>query len=141
MTNYTLHIPTAPEFLLTCLLRGMTCHLHIYASGRSVSTHMPLARHDIMQGFFLFDTVFLLTCLLRGMTLPYLEKKQNCLVSTHMPLARHDRAYRNQLGNLAVSTHMPLARHDLGKAGLLTSLFEFLLTCLLRGMTRSGHRT
>ena len=57
------------EFLLTCLLRGMTygkkwtlCHM-------GVSTHMPLARHDAGRfiGYF-HHGKFLLTCLLRGMT-------------------------------------------------------------------------
>ena len=80
---------------------------------KKVSTHMPLARHDIISSyppFFLW-------------------------VSTHMPLARHDdapgviRAFRD------VSTHMPLARHDFFTCKLPSSFLLFLLTCLLRGMT------
>ena len=84
------------------------------------------------------------------------------LVSTHMPLARHDHSYHIHYTQCFVSTHMPLARHDVrGFRGvrekfqfLLTCLLRgmtvlsllfcacctFLLTCLLRGMTRSGHR-
>ncbi len=34
------------QFLLTCLLRGMTRNRWIWEHGTSVSTHMPLARHD-----------------------------------------------------------------------------------------------
>ena len=39
-----------------------------------------------------------------------------------------------------VSTHMPLARHDI--YGLINSLAQqFLLTCLLRGMTSTSLST
>ena len=56
----------------------------------TVSTHMPLARHDIIPGVIFTQTG----------------------VSTHMPLARHDipTTVLNQI--VEVSTHMPLARHD-----------------------------
>ena len=79
------------QFLLTCLLRGMT----------AICDQSPSALQ------------FLLTCLLRGMT--------ECLppdilaqlgVSTHMPLARHDGINLTTCHNDGVSTHMPLARHD-----------------------------
>ena len=78
-----------------------------------VSTHMPLARHD-------------------GLIRQVTEKQP---VSTHMPLARHDAVNMAIPYWQAVSTHMPLARHDL--AGIVTGIqtHEFLLTCLLRGMT------
>ena len=60
------------------------------------------------------------------------------VVSTHMPLARHDDAAPAFLNMLAVSTHMPLARHDV--TWLLDFvIWEFLLTCLLRGMTTLAH--
>ena len=63
----TADIPLA-AFLLTCLLRGMTRLADIFLDAVKVSTHMPLARHDI-----------------------YVEVKAAvCGVSTHMPLARHD---------------------------------------------------
>ena len=59
-----------------------------------------------------------------------------------MPLARHDKALSNGLNGAEVSTHMPLARHD--NIGVTTSqqMLQFLLTCLLRGMTisRSSRR-
>ena len=81
------------EFLLTCLLRGMTEKLNGGAYADIVSTHMPLARHDVKAG--LVEPVG--------------------SVSTHMPLARHD-------GCRSVAKRLPQ---------------EFLLTCLLRGMTQS----
>ncbi len=34
------------EFLLTCLLRGMTLRIAYIPKRTYVSTHMPLARHD-----------------------------------------------------------------------------------------------
>ena len=59
-------------------------------------------------------------------------------VSTHMPLARHDAKRANTRMAALVSTHMPLARHDKFANLLLQEQDEFLLTCLLRGMTE--HR-
>ena len=78
------------SFLLTCLLRGMTSR---WTSGLPiilVSTHMPLARHDLSA----------ICC------------ANSFRVSTHMPLARHD--LNEYWGSFLdyVSTHMPLARHD-----------------------------
>ena len=52
-----------------------------------------------------------------------------------MPLARHDVAQKNTVEHLVVSTHMPLARHDVVGIRFYDTLYEFLLTCLLRGMT------
>ena len=145
-------------FLLTCLLRGMTlysCRVtylssisthmplarhddmkHCYYTGLPISTHMPLARHD---GFF---------------ELKFLFK----IISTHMPLARHDENGGTLLGQpQTISTHMPLARHDRMVLCIFQRYWyfyshasceawrtrhirkgeshEFLLTCLLRGMT------
>ena len=57
------------EFLLTCLLRGMTECRKVFCDEVNVSTHMPLARHDITDNTTIDATSFLLTCLLRGMTL------------------------------------------------------------------------
>ena len=59
----------ATRFLLTCLLRGMTIHTSIPFGNHYVSTHMPLARHDV-QG---------------------VGEYHGTPVSTHMPLARHDK--------------------------------------------------
>ena len=74
---------------------------------------MPLARHD--------DNV--------------LREFEHLIVSTHMPLARHDKSLAGSTSTNSVSTHMPLARHDSSCVLLLLRLTEFLLTCLLRGMT------
>ena len=78
------------QFLLTCLLRGMTKELTDEEIQLLVSTHMPLARHDGKK----------------------LIKAMQEAVSTHMPLARHDKSHFLTLRLSSVSTHMPLARHD-----------------------------
>ena len=123
------------QFLLTCLLRGMTKQLVDMLPKTIVSTHMPLARHDpwlltqnITQNMFLLTCLlrgmtvifnyhvvldkFLLTCLLRGMTFLLLKNIKYSEVSTHMPLARHDSNVSITSVEHIVSTHMPLARHD-----------------------------
>ena len=123
------------KFLLTCLLRGMTAvyiHVYIYIT---VSTHMPLARHDAT-----------LLCL----PIRY-------FVSTHMPLARHDN-YNIVLNKGAICFYSHASceawlecRGALFDNGSFyshasceawhchyeISLIDpgFLLTCLLRGMT------
>ena len=79
----------------------------------TVSTHMPLARHDVdtrryrytiekflltcllrgmtrLEGNRYVHFQFLLTCLLRGMTQVGYSAAAHAKVSTHMPLARHD---------------------------------------------------
>ena len=68
MTGSSSIIERGEEFLLTCLLRGMT----------TAPVTLPVAIE------------FLLTCLLRGMTEGYVQIVQYGFVSTHMPLARHD---------------------------------------------------
>ena len=93
---------------------------HDKANGRllvvpRVSTHMPLTRHDRVlcdNGTFV-------------------------IVSTHMPLTRHDGWDASPWVWVIVSTHMPLTRHDGGLWNELSGRIEFLLTCLLRGMTRN----
>ena len=40
------------EFLLTCLLRGMTEEQFLHVVRYGVSTHMPLARHDTVASSF-----------------------------------------------------------------------------------------
>ncbi len=101
------------QFLLTCLLRGMTSFLTVPAFHFSISTHMPLARHDpccgctkglcgisthmplarhdVSSEFRQIMQTFLLTCLLRGMTIEITNSDSDTNISTHMPLARHDR--------------------------------------------------
>ena len=77
-----------------------------------VSTHMPLARHDAIDIAKASCWGFLLTCLLRGMTAADSVAGREPIVSTHMPLARHDGMDWIGMRLLKVSTHMPLARHD-----------------------------
>ena len=123
------------QFLLTCLLRGMTPVRYVWLHISQVSTHMPLARHD---------------------SIPICSAYSSA-VSTHMPLARHDCGSQWTANYTTVSTHMPLARHDLALTHPYISFFcfyshasceawpperliccripRFLLTCLLRGMT------
>ena len=127
-------------FLLTCLLRGMTVLEKEWTVWNRISTHMPLARHDIQ----------------------FRQSCNACQISTHMPLARHDPKplplpkrpnrflltcllrgmtnllyYRKPI--ILISTHMPLARHDLSGFKYPTT-YPFLLTCLLRGMTGTEVR-
>ena len=47
MTGGLYHFFRKRQFLLTCLLRGMTEIVKKLKAGLKVSTHMPLARHDI----------------------------------------------------------------------------------------------
>ena len=78
-------------FLLTCLLRGMTRYFQWTMLCMSISTHMPLARHDMEWKLIASASpTFLLTCLLRGMTCFVLNTLLPISISTHMPLARHD---------------------------------------------------
>ena len=56
------------KFLLTCLLRGMTYYIGEQLADVTISTHMPLARHDTSSRLRLIVSI----------------------ISTHMPLARHD---------------------------------------------------
>ena len=78
------------SFLLTCLLRGMTWVANSLFNFTNISTHMPLARHD-------------------GFTWQQIRKES---ISTHMPLARHDPVPNLLSDDSTISTHMPLARHD-----------------------------
>ena len=81
---------TRSRFLLTCLLRGMTAAGGSQETNDDISTHMPLARHDVTN----------------------MADFRHLEISTHMPLARHDRTIIDLLTYPYISTHMPLARHD-----------------------------
>ena len=130
------------SFLLTCLLRGMTYPASYMANLNSVSTHMPLARHDRFEyrmvnemtvsthmplarhdlnatEWFLEDSMFLLTCLLRGMT-------EKGIFLSHSPkflltclLRGMTVFFRSFVNQQRVSTHMPLARHDPQRSHIL----------------------
>ena len=124
----------------------------------TISTHMPLARHDYLPE--IFDALFCdfyshasceawrrLKKMLRWRNristhMPlarhdYTRKAVDAYrqISTHMPLARHDSLAYHIGNNLHISTHMPLARHDPNCTKTRTFSSAFLLTCLLRGMT------
>ena len=101
-------------FLLTCLLRGMTSTAQITLRCQK----------------------FLLTCLLRGMTCIRDRLRRIFIISTHMPLARHDNSvecFDNCTGDFY--SHASCEAWQWYSASCFHSV-QFLLTCLLRGMTR-----
>ena len=122
MTGHKDCSPSADRFLLTCLLRGMTMN-----SGRaeyilSVSTHMPLARHDEhLRERHRQERMFLLTCLLRGMTQVTAEKGCNSKFLLTCLLRGMTHFLLSNMHQWQVSTHMPLARHDI--SGMLLTFF------------------
>ena len=128
------------EFLLTCLLRGMTRFLDVSSKSETISTHMPLARHDQKKGSVIDnDNKFLLTCLLRGMTeFPgILYRGQNFY--SHASCE----AWLVRSAGSGVYEQFLLTCLLRGMTRLLLRLYRlisFLLTCLLRGMT-SPRRT
>ena len=69
MTMKSLSLTSVDGFLLTCLLRGMTSYYVFHGSTSGISTHMPLARHDMYD---------------------HIGTNGEIKISTHMPLARHD---------------------------------------------------
>ena len=100
-------------FLLTCLLRGMTDFVNSENALVKVSTHMPLARHDLVHwNKSVSKTVSTHMPLARHDHSPSWFSSLSASVSTHMPLARHDIHVTVYCTNTSVSTHMPLARHD-----------------------------
>ena len=102
---------------------------------------MPLARHDAFGGGKRRKLKrFLLTCLLRGMTACVRICVEVLVISTHMPLARHDTYPKQPILQIVISTHMPLARHDFKRLTEINKS-QFLLTCLLRGMTTPERNT
>ena len=129
-------------FLLTCLLRGMTQRFPTSWSTAIVSTHMPLARHDLPGSHRTVNTFpFLLTCLLRGMTKIGWSITSPSEVSTHMPLARHDKSMERSGGYIQFLLTC-LLRGMTSRSYTSWCRNRFLLTCLLRGMTvqQDAHR-
>ena len=109
-----IHILNLIEFLLTCLLRGMTVSEDVWNGIRWVSTHMPLARHDKPDSNFW-----------------HLHNR----FYSHASCEAWPSGERFRRSYTVVSTHMPLARHDRNSLLLISCVNSFLLTCLLRGMT------
>ena len=79
-----------------------------------ISTHMPLARHDVLRPSMVdVSDAFLLTCLLRGMTtIPTRTTKTNKFLLTCL-LRGMTRSFIASRAVTEISTHMPLARHDI----------------------------
>ena len=80
------------EFLLTCLLRGMTADF--FTQYRYIAFLLTCLLRGMTSSEYIprHLTKFLLTCLLRGMTTKHSLYCMLMRVSTHMPLARHDDA-------------------------------------------------
>ena len=122
-------------FLLTCLLRGMTKTCVKFHIPLFISTHMPLARHDISSLLCCPNiSAFLLTCLLRGMTQTTTKHLYSFLFLLTCLLRGMTDDQEHWFSCTKISTHMPLARHDV-IFNYHIVLDKFLLTCLLRGMT------
>ena len=122
------------EFLLTCLLRGMTGQTAPPNSDCYISTHMPLARHDGVNKMAQVNSDISTHMPLARHDDKFNGTVEQWRISTHMPLARHDKSNIEWGAIIQISTHMPLARHDRIRGNRYTLLL-FLLTCLLRGMT------
>ena len=87
------HIFMCINFLLTCLLRGMTENsLHNWSVDFSFLLTCLLRGMTQNRWNLQNRQLFLLTCLLRGMTLSLFLGVHFLGVYTHMPLARHDGA-------------------------------------------------
>ena len=100
------------EFLLTCLLRGMTWRERAFeVQVRFLLTCLLRGMTGRVAGAGSVDE-FLLTCLLRGMTI-------------------HGRQPQHKCGFLLTC----LLRGMTYKSNSSGDTYEFLLTCLLRGMT------
>ena len=118
-------MPGINQFLLTCLLRGMTLWFLVGFPYFWISTHMPLARHDLNVSLeTLFTNISTHMPLARhdlGLAIGLCQIG----ISTHMPLARHDTRAVAVLCMLHISTHMPLARHDIGTMTTQTMITDF----------------
>ena len=146
------------SFLLTCLLRGMTLAVHyMHVFSVSFYSHASCeAWHGIKQ-LWNFRIQFLLTCLLRGMTTISLSSPVSCMFLLTCLLrgmtfcackayTRQKRFYSHASCEawLPPDTSAPAspgfyshASCEAWHASALwyVSFLEFLLTCLLRGMT------
>ena len=102
----------------------------------TVSTHMPLARHDWIISFIKSSVdMFLLTCLLRGMTMPFMPIAWNRVQFLLTCLLRGmTKMLPYSVGCLSFLLTCLLRGMTLYLLPLLHDL-PFLLTCLLRGMT------
>ena len=92
----------------------------------TVSTHMPLARHDAVGVCFSVPRNLVSTHMpLARHDAVVTPEVRTSAVSTHMPLARHDMIFDTDALGTFVSTHMPLARHDKGILARVSSSMSF----------------
>ena len=75
---------------------------------------------------------------MRGVTLCQFGHLFNCNISTHTPHARRDMLPLIVLASHNISTHTPHARRDELSLRLGSDHLEFLLTRLMRGVTREA---
>ena len=90
----------------------MTANLINRSGSSRISTHMPLARHDMVSGILIRAQKISTHMPLARHDILYIETKKTFWISTHMPLARHDCIENDVEEDNIISTHMPLARHD-----------------------------
>ena len=123
------------EFLLTCLLRGMTASVGLSTAQNMISTHMPLARHDISM-FPVLDLLY------------YFYSHASCeawpmrtdTAPLHFHFYSHASCEAWQIPSLNRVYFVDFYSHASCEAWLkkwrhIIKNARFLLTCLLRGMT------
>ena len=109
------HIFMCINFLLTCLLRGMTAPVwRSRYTCLGVSTHMPLARHDSNR-FKAFTTLegFYSHASCEAWRLEHFTNRDALSFYSHASCEAWRQDLLRSLYFFRVSTHMPLARHDL----------------------------
>ena len=72
---------------------------------------------------------------MRGVTDGLPTLLDSLMISTHTPHARRDNAVMSPVDDKSISTHTPHARRDIRAPKLHKSLWIFLLTRLMRGVT------
>ena len=97
-------------------MRGVTIPLCNFQIGVSISTHTPHARRDREQCF----------------------NGRHFRISTHTPHARRDPQAQSITISMAISTHTPHARRDPTPPLPEEVIKKFLLTRLMRGVTRKA---
>ena len=105
-------------FLLTRLMRGVTEISAVIVVHCGISTHTPHARRDLKETWIT----------------PPDEP-----ISTHTPHARRDMKGLSDYNNIPISTHTPHARRDDTIQPQPNTVFLFLLTRLMRGVTSSSN--
>ena len=105
---------------------------------RGISTHAPLAGHDVKLTEDAAAEVKISThAPLAGHDFHLEVVEGLCRISTHAPLAGHDSATVPVPETIAISTHAPLAGHDRKGSSGLMSFITFQPTRPLRGTTCS----